>query len=92
MRPCRYRLSALTSCTHLIYNHVLINLRVNPGVSAGGVRQGEASMDIRLATEKDRPAIWAMLEPVIRAGETYALDVTMNHEPSRGAGLLVWCG
>lgn len=35
-------------------------------------------MDIRLATKKDMPAIWAILEPVIRAGETYALDVTMN--------------
>jgi len=28
---------------------------------------------IRLATADDADAIWALIEPVIRAGETYAL-------------------
>ena len=43
-------------------------------------------MQIRCATSNDRPAIWAILEPVIRAGETYALDRNM----SRDAALAYW--
>ena len=43
-------------------------------------------MQIRPATSGDRPAIWAILEPVIRAGETYALDRDM----SRDAALAYW--
>ena len=43
-------------------------------------------MQIRCATSNDRPAIWAILEPVIRAGETYALDRDM----SRDAALAYW--
>ena len=35
-------------------------------------------MLIRAATPADAPAIWAILEPVIRAGETYALDRDMS--------------
>lgn len=35
-------------------------------------------MIIRPARPDDRPAIWAILEPTIRAGETYALDPTMR--------------
>ena len=31
-------------------------------------------MFIRAALPQDKPAIWQILEPVIRAGETYALD------------------
>ena len=30
-------------------------------------------MEIRRATDNDWPAIWAMLEPVFRGGETYAV-------------------
>lgn len=45
-------------------------------------------MQIRLATLADRPAIWAILEPVIRAGETYALDRGMEE----AAALAYWCG
>jgi ribosomal protein S18 acetylase RimI-like enzyme len=43
-------------------------------------------MDIRPATAEDAPAIWAILEPVIRAGETYALD----RDLSRAAALAYW--
>ena len=43
-------------------------------------------MQIRCATSNDRPAIWAILEPVIRAGETYALDRDM----SRDVALAYW--
>ncbi|MGY1490129.1 N-acetyltransferase family protein [Methylobacillus pratensis] len=43
-------------------------------------------MNIRLATNEDRPAIWKILEPVIRAGETYALDPKMG----RGDALDYW--
>jgi len=45
-------------------------------------------MKIRLATDEDRPAIWAIIEPIIRAGETYALDSTMG----RGDALDYWLG
>ncbi|RZF65615.1 GNAT family N-acetyltransferase [Sphingomonas populi] len=41
---------------------------------------------IRPAAEADRVAIWAILEPVIRAGETYALDRTMGED----AALAYW--
>jgi ribosomal protein S18 acetylase RimI-like enzyme len=37
-------------------------------------------MLIRQATEKDASAIWGILEPVIRAGETYALPREMSQE------------
>lgn len=33
---------------------------------------------IRPAVNADRAAVWAILEPVIRAGETYALDRAMS--------------
>jgi GNAT superfamily N-acetyltransferase len=41
---------------------------------------------IRAATDGDRDAIWAMLEPVIRAGEVYALPRDMAREQ----GLAYW--
>ena len=37
-------------------------------------------MPIRRATPADSDAIWTILEPVIRAGETYALDRNMSRE------------
>jgi ribosomal protein S18 acetylase RimI-like enzyme len=37
-------------------------------------------MTIRAATGQDLDAIWAMLEPVIRAGDVYALPVGMDRE------------
>jgi L-amino acid N-acyltransferase YncA len=37
-------------------------------------------MQIRPATPEDRAAIWAIIGPVIRAGETYALDREMTEE------------
>ena len=45
-------------------------------------------MIIRPATDTDRPAIWAILEPVIRAGETYTLDRDMGED----AALAYWFG
>lgn len=35
---------------------------------------------IRLATQGDHDAVWAILEPVIRDGETYTLDRDMTRE------------
>jgi L-amino acid N-acyltransferase YncA len=43
-------------------------------------------MQIRPAAHEDAAAIWAILEPVIRAGETWALD----REMSREAALAYW--
>jgi ribosomal protein S18 acetylase RimI-like enzyme len=43
-------------------------------------------MLIRTATRKDDDAIWAILEPVLRAGETY----TMPREMSREDALAYW--
>jgi len=45
-------------------------------------------LTIRPATVSDHAAIWAILEPVIRAGETYALPRDMP----RGAALAYWTG
>ena len=45
-------------------------------------------MLIRPATASDDDTIWAILEPVIRAGETYALDRDM----SRTEALAYWTG
>ena len=37
-------------------------------------------MVIRAATASDSDAIWKILEPVIRGGDTYTLPADMNHE------------
>jgi len=44
------------------------------------------NMDIRAANETDHDAIWCILEPTIRAGETYPLPRDMT----RGAALAYW--
>jgi len=43
---------------------------------------------LRLATPADAAAIWRILEPVIRAGETYALPRDM----SESEALAFWMG
>lgn len=43
------------------------------------------SLIIRESTDEDWPAIWRILEPVFRAGETYAFDVDISEEESREA-------
>jgi ribosomal protein S18 acetylase RimI-like enzyme len=45
-------------------------------------------MLVRPACDVDRASIWAILEPVIRAGETYALDRALNE----AAALSYWMG
>jgi ribosomal protein S18 acetylase RimI-like enzyme len=45
-------------------------------------------MQIRPASRHDAAAIWAILEPVIRAGETYTLDRDMKED----AALAYWLG
>ncbi len=45
-------------------------------------------MPIRPATATDADALWAILEPVIRAGETYTLDCDLSREQA----LAYWCG
>lgn len=45
-------------------------------------------MILREASDADRAAIWAMLEPVFRAGDTYAIDPDI----SRDAALTYWFG
>ncbi len=44
-------------------------------------------MLIRPAESADQDAIWAILDPVIRAGETYALPREMNRKHALG----FWC-
>ena len=41
------------------------------------------SLDIRPAVDADWPAVWAILEPVIRAGETYAVDRDLSEAGAR---------
>ena len=43
-------------------------------------------MRIRPASDTDRPAIWAVIEPVFRAGETYPLP----RDISETDGLAYW--
>jgi ribosomal protein S18 acetylase RimI-like enzyme len=45
---------------------------------------GSISLVIRRATSDDEGAVWAMLEPVIRAGDTYALPRDMTREAAIG--------
>jgi len=45
-------------------------------------------MKIRRATQDDAPAIWRIIGPTIRAGETYALDSDM----SEANALAYWLG
>jgi L-amino acid N-acyltransferase YncA len=45
-------------------------------------------MQIRLATPKDHPAIWRIIEPVIRAGETY----TLPRDMSEADAMAYWTG
>lgn len=35
---------------------------------------------IREATEEDKGAIWSIIEPIVRKGETYALDTDMTYD------------
>ncbi len=44
--------------------------------------------EIRRAEDRDRAAIWAILEPIFRAGDTYAVD----RDISRAAALEFWLG
>lgn len=45
-------------------------------------------MRIRAATDEDRPAIWSIIGPTIRAGETYTLPSDMTREDA----LAYWMG
>ena len=46
------------------------------------------TLHIRSATEADHGAIWAILEPVVRAGDTYTIDADIGREDA----LAYWCG
>jgi ribosomal protein S18 acetylase RimI-like enzyme len=46
------------------------------------------AMLMRIARPKDAPAIWSIIAPVIRAGETYTLDQDMSEEHA----LAYWMG
>ena len=43
----------------------------------------EQTFDIRQAIPADWPGIWAILEPVIRAGETFTWDRDTSEEAAR---------
>ena len=45
-----------------------------------------STMQIRPAVSQDRAAVWSIIGPIIRAGETYTLDRDM----SEGAALAYW--
>ena len=46
----------------------------------------DTSVLIRAATHDDKDAIWSIMEPIVRAGETYTLPRDMEKE----AGLAYW--
>src|SRR4051794_34749260 len=43
-------------------------------------------LTVRAVVDKDSPSIWKILEPIIRAGETY----TLPRDLSRGDALAFW--
>ncbi len=45
-------------------------------------------MLIRPATDADANAIWAIMEPIVRAGETYTLPRNWTREPRSSIGYL----
>ncbi len=45
-------------------------------------------MNIRLASDEDKSAIWSIIGPIIGAGETYALDANM----AEADALAYWVG
>jgi ribosomal protein S18 acetylase RimI-like enzyme len=45
-------------------------------------------MQIRAASVQDQPHVWTIIEPVIRAGETYTLDRNMTKDEA----LAYWMG
>ena len=56
--------------------------RSNPAAAsfACGIRYGGVVLEIRPATGADADAVWRILEPTIRAGETYPLPREMSRE------------
>ncbi len=46
------------------------------------------SVSVRQATAADRAAIWRVIEPTFRAGDTYAIDPAVDE----AAGLAYWFG
>src|SRR5208282_3616519 len=53
---------------------------------SGRIRYIERVIEVRTATVSNAEAIWSILEPVIRAGETY----TLPREMTREAALAWW--
>ena len=51
------------------------------------IERMQGSVLIRRATADDAPGVWSVLEPVLRAGETY----TLPREIGRGEALDYWC-
>jgi ribosomal protein S18 acetylase RimI-like enzyme len=45
-------------------------------------------MNIRVAGDEDAEAIWRILEPIVQAGDAYALPRDLDHE----GGLAYWLG
>ena len=56
--------------------------------SPGRGTAGLAEIALRPASEADHAALWAMLEPVFRAGDTYAIDPAIT----RADAMSFWCG
>lgn len=46
------------------------------------------TIDMHPVSEADRDRLWAILEPVFRAGDTYAVDPGISREGALG----YWCG
>ena len=44
-------------------------------------------LGVRLATHADWPALWAIMAPVVRAGETYCWDTAMSEAQARAEWL-----
>ena len=61
---------------------------MKPGAPVDGGANTLSDLNVRPARRADADAIWQMLAPVFRAGDTYAVDPGIG----RDAALAFWCG
>ena len=77
------------SSAQVRHNRSEFKIRTAPNVELArscGPSWQDTGMPVRAAVEKDADALWAILEPVIRAGETYPLPHNMDRE----SALVYW--
>ncbi|WP_342766630.1 GNAT family N-acetyltransferase [Xylanimonas oleitrophica] len=57
--------------------------RTTPDGDGGARRPGAPALTVRPATEADWPALWPIVEAVVREGETYTYPIDLTSEAAR---------